>query len=498
MVLFLLYPQKFERICSRRYKKAILAAFKEPTDKKIADNRLALDISLRNLKIRLAKERGKDSIDYYDDDILSVWIPENEHDIKADEKGETKVLPEDMRTDRAEGVQYWLVGASWGSTDKSGEFVETGTWQNGYENKYLDVVSRVKPGDKIAIKAAFRQKHGLPLDNKGHDVGIMRIKARGKVTENPADGRRLIVEWEEEFEPFDIYGYVWQPTISELKTEKWPKIAAWIFYDIEQPIHELAAKWWPDTKQKEVSPGDENAEIPNQPPMKEGYDHNPINRIYYGPPGTGKTYVLEGRELERMKEYESVERLDGRSGLEVVSFHQSFAYEDFIEGLRPVLRGKDVSYEVRSGVFKELCSRAVDNPDKKFAIFIDEINRGNVSAIFGELISLLEPSKRLRYKDDGTPDYARPGTTVKLPVSDEPFGVPCNVDIYATMNTADRSLVRIDTALRRRFEFIECCPRPDLLKGRFVAGVDLERLLTAMNERIENLLDRDHTIGHGV
>lgn len=189
-----------------------------------------------------------------------------------------------------------------------------------------------------------------------------------------------------------------------------------------------------------------------------------------------------------------------------VTFHQSFGYEEFVEGLRPVLgsdaESGEISYEIREGVFKELCRKARAAPAKRFAMFIDEINRGNISKIFGELITLIEVDKR---------EGAAHETTVTLPYSNESFSVPSNVDIIGSMNTADRSLALVDTALRRRFEFVPCYPdtRSERaadeadsapLAGLFVdhAGkrIDVRRLLERINQRIEVLYDRDHSIGH--
>ncbi|EPJ2178149.1 McrB family protein [Campylobacter coli] len=352
-----------------------------------------------------------------------------------------------------------------------------------------------------------------------------------------------------------------------------------------------------------------------------------LNQILYGSPGTGKTYHTIDKALEILGE--NLESRDEKKAkfdeyvkngqIVFTTFHQSYGYEEFVEGIKPHIdseeNSKEIKYEIKDGIFKELCEKALENrdsiknfnfyidklkekvkiddnnPEKYFElpntkysiqyrngktfrikfddmsknhkdypvsidnieklyktsnideiynsayvrailnylklqgledykekdekvnlpyiIIIDEINRGNVSKIFGELITLIEASKRIGEKEE---------LKVTLPYSGDEFGVPKNVYILGTMNTADRSITSLDTALRRRFEFIEMMPDPDLLKNVFICkdvenpnkdedylGDDaktegfaeiLQNILISINKRIEFLLDREKTIGH--
>jgi len=183
---------------------------------------------------------------------------------------------------------------------------------------------------------------------------------------------------------------------------------------------------------------------------------------------------------------------------EFVTFHQAYSYEDFVEGIRPELdkESGELSYSPQDGVFRRICQRAEADPEHRYAIFIDEINRGNVAKIFGELITLIETDKRTSGDN---------GMRITLPYSREPFGVPANLDIYGTMNTADRSIALLDTALRRRFRFKELMPNSSKIAGSDGAGnildedgkqINLRKLLDAMNHRIRFLLSRDLMLGH--
>ena len=201
----------------------------------------------------------------------------------------------------------------------------------------------------------------------------------------------------------------------------------------------------------------------------------------------------------------------------LVSFHQAYGYEEFVEGIRPVLnvsnqssrqggegqRGSQMHYNIQDGAFLQLCQRAINDPEQRYAMLIDEINRANVSRVFGELLSLIEPDKRAN------------AMHVKLAYSGRLFSVPANVDIYATMNIQDHSLAPLDMALRRRFRFIDCPPRPELLpvmhisnattadnenndwvNKQPVAIIDLAQLLTALNQRITQALGQEAQLGH--
>jgi hypothetical protein len=199
--------------------------------------------------------------------------------------------------------------------------------------------------------------------------------------------------------------------------------------------------------------------------------------------------IVESVELLDQSKNVSKDNVTPIKRYEFVTFHQAFSYEDFIEGIKPVMdeENEELKYAIKDGVFKQICNRANNDPENRYALFIDEINRGNVANIFGELITLIEPDKR-----EGMDN----ALSVKLPYSKTIFSVPNNLDIIGTMNTADRSVEALDTALRRRFEFEEMLPNSSLLSNIRCESIDFERLLNTINGRIEKLLGKDHQIGH--
>ncbi|MFW6029642.1 MAG: McrB family protein [Halanaerobiales bacterium] len=243
--------------------------------------------------------------------------------------------------------------------------------------------------------------------------------------------------------------------------------------------------------------------------------------ILYGPPGTGKTYYAQklaktviaqdnfekdfsqldkeekeqlkvGPITDKVKEEESTYNYKSNlKYLRFCTFHPAYGYENFIEGYRPeITEDGRPTFKLKDGIFKNICTDAKDNPDKTFVLIIDEINRGDIPRIFGELITLIETEKRWKLEN------INPETAVILPASSKVFAVPENVLLIGTMNTADQSIALLDIALRRRFGFRELMPMTDLLENQDISGVNLGKWLKELNERILQKAGRNLQIGH--
>lgn len=617
--LFLMQPDRYERISSSANKREILKAIAPklgmtPSLKSTRE----IDEQLLEIRRGLSEKLGREDIDFYREPLHSMWTESAAPKQMAVAEPMVPYTVGDDTTTR----RHWLVGAYWEDReqrDLTEEFVSSGRWENGYSDRFLDAVKAVQVGDRIAIKTTYVQKGDLPFDNEGKPVSCMRIKARGVVTGNPGDGRNLSVHWEPDFKPFVVYHYTYRRTIVAINEARFPEVVRWIFGGERQPLGATI----------ELSAVEEAVERDDRDDteLRDAYGPAPRNVIFYGPPGTGKTRVLleqvlpaytddpeqetDEERLNRLvadmgwfevvgatvrelakptasvpkfREHrfvqaklrqssslsnlsariwgvlqshtiqssttvkyaarveplvfekdeaagwslvsdweqlapelaEAVSRLTrpGKQAMratrryEMVTFHPSYSYEDFVEGLRPVVEereGHEPSVEIQpvDGALKRICDRARRDPDRRYALVIDEINRGNIAKIFGELITLIEPDKRTRYDAEGQPAS---GVQVRLPYSPEPFGVPENVDLYGTMNTSDRSIALVDIALRRRFIFREVLPQPGVIAGTRGDGlidpdddgnpIDLRRLLQVINARLTVLRGRDACIGH--
>lgn len=484
------------------------------------------------------------------------------------------------------------------------ECLDTGVWYRGdcpdekYEKEKIakmpigaDVFLYEGIDDVKLADSPFAEFMSSDEYDLNHTTVKVKCYSIGKVVQINSDGMSIQIDWDKDYQSVEWFSYfrqngVWVVHNNKNIANELEKI---IFHDKKQNYQSLIQSYFKKYKKSRS----EN--------MEQRSENMPLNQILYGAPGTGKTYSTVGKALDileatddQKQDIKSIGKLKEVFGsqVEFVTFHQSFSYEDFVEGIKAELNNDgELSYDVKPGIFKEICKNAnvsgnvsikaldnaiqelmeqveeeplrletlaqskpftltynggnafyakpdsgkwnnpasikaivklYENPDiksgddgvhfkiytmpiiqylkenfdlqnyqetndkKPHILIIDEINRGNISRIFGELITLIEPSKRAGENEE---------ISVKLPYSKESFSVPNNLHIIGTMNTADRSLTLMDTALRRRFDFIEMLPDVDLVKGIF-DGIEVRKILEIINKRIEILYDREHLIGH--
>ena len=396
----------------------------------------------------------------------------------------------------------WFVGAVIDNKDLTNEFIEGGYWEHGFDEKYHDHVHSMKEGDQIAIKAAYTRKKGLPFETYSNMTSVMSIKATGVIEENLGDGKKILVNWNKVEPVREWYFYTYRPTVWKVLPGEWMNddLIDFTFNSKDQDINRfINDPFWKDRYTSDVI---ESYRIENIIQDGAFLDLDKLslimrrlkekkNLILQGPPGTGKTWLAKRLGMALIEEEIKDQQISS------VQFHPNLSYEDFVRGWRP---GSDEKLSLQEGIFMEMVDRALENSDEKYVLVIEEINRGNPAQIFGELLTLIESSKR----------NSREAIKLCYPNSEglhTPVYVPSNLYIIGTMNVADRSLALVDMAFRRRFAFINLEPNLNKTWKDFVVnklGMDtsianyIQSEIGNLNNQIssDSRLGKDFQIGH--
>lgn len=405
-------------------------------------------------------------------------------------------------------ASYWFVGA-YITNDLSQQFIEDGVWEHGFEDeRHLGQIREMQIGEKIAIKAWSVQKNNLPFEYQGQTASKITIKARGIILAVRDNGRTIEVEWDPDFEPRDWYFFtnavaIWklQLGVDYQNREYAERLIRFVFFDEPQDYQWFLENGYARNREPEgvrdsVHPFGIDDMIAagvflDRDELEQILDRlrDKKNLILQGAPGVGKTFVAEKLAFALMQETD-------RSRIKFVQFHQSYSYEDFVRGYRPLEKKAGV-FGIQDGIFFDFCEQARAD-ERVHVLIIDEINRGNLSQIFGELLMLIEKDKRKE-------KYAVP---LMYPRAGEPdFFVPENLYIIGMMNLADRSLALVDYALRRRFAFKTLVPKyqsdafSNWLVGKAMPSELIDLIVNRMSELNQSIADdeslgENYMIGH--
>lgn len=379
------------------------------------------------------------------------------------------------------GVGWNQVGdlTQYASTDELREALDAKVKVSQYNStlaRYLLQFRDLRPGDQIVANHGEREILGL---------GTVVSPYAFKRSTDDLPWHLVEVEWDTECAVrLDEPAPGWRQTFGKVRPELAKRLRA--TSNVPEPQ--------PDASEPVNLEGSRAPEIPVEVQQLIDAVHAKGQAILHGPPGTGKTRFALRTALALAGSYPdseaavpaAIEQMlaEGKRAM-LTTFHPSYGYEDFIEGFKPVLTtgaGEGgLKLDLRPGLFLNACEAALRIAPDPYTLVIDEINRGDMPRIFGELITMLETDKRR--------------LSIRLPVSGKPFSIPENLRIIATLNSADHSITSLDIAIRRRFSFVRLDPDPDILTG-VVDALDLAVLLRELNARIRTHLSHDLEIGH--